>query len=99
MCNFLILSPPPFRSVPSRAPEKVTATATSPETISLSWTTPAREALNGVLQGFRIIYWANLPDGGTEQALMCLQVTVRSQGCGLEMFLGNIYTLVNVNKA
>lgn len=69
----------------------MTATATSPETISLSWSTPAREALNGVLQGFRIIYWANLPDGGTDQALMCQQVAVLSQGSGrgLEIFLRN----------
>ncbi|XP_065117105.1 Down syndrome cell adhesion molecule a isoform X1 [Paramisgurnus dabryanus] len=52
-----------MEDVPSRAPEKVVATASSPESISLSWQTPAREALNGVLQGFRIIYWANLPDG------------------------------------
>uniref|UniRef100_A0A4W4FCD7 Cell adhesion molecule DSCAM n=1 Tax=Electrophorus electricus TaxID=8005 RepID=A0A4W4FCD7_ELEEL len=52
-----------MEDVPSRAPENVAATATSPETISLSWSTPAREALNGVLQGFRVIYWANLPDG------------------------------------
>ncbi|XP_052423952.1 Down syndrome cell adhesion molecule a isoform X1 [Carassius gibelio] len=52
-----------MEDVPSRAPEKVVATAASPESISLSWQTLSREALNGVLQGFRIIYWANLPDG------------------------------------
>ncbi|XP_016431988.1 Down syndrome cell adhesion molecule a [Sinocyclocheilus rhinocerous] len=52
-----------MEDVPSRAPEKVVATAASPESISLSWQTPSREALNGVLQGFRIIYWANLLDG------------------------------------
>ncbi|TRY91082.1 hypothetical protein DNTS_014515 [Danionella cerebrum] len=49
--------------LPGRAPEKVMASAASPESISVSWQTPMREALNGVLQGFRIIYWANLPDG------------------------------------
>ncbi|XP_073685526.1 Down syndrome cell adhesion molecule a isoform X2 [Garra rufa] len=52
-----------MEDVPGRAPEKVLATAASPESISLSWQTPSREALNGVLQGFRIIYWANLLDG------------------------------------
>ncbi|KAI2659650.1 hypothetical protein H4Q32_022145 [Labeo rohita] len=52
-----------MEDVPSRAPEKVLASAASPESISLSWQTPSREALNGVLQGFRIIYWANLLDG------------------------------------
>ncbi|XP_048837421.1 Down syndrome cell adhesion molecule homolog isoform X2 [Brienomyrus brachyistius] len=52
-----------LEDVPSRPPESVLASATSPETISLSWSTPAKEALNGILQGFRVIYWANLPDG------------------------------------
>lgn len=52
-------------SVPSRPPENVQATATSPEVISLSWLTPPKDALNGNLMGFRVIYWANLPDGGT----------------------------------
>lgn len=51
-------------SVPSRPPENVQATATSPEVISLSWLTPPKDALNGNLLGFRVIYWANLPDGG-----------------------------------
>ncbi|KAJ8394703.1 hypothetical protein AAFF_G00043030 [Aldrovandia affinis] len=52
-----------LEDVPSRPPENVQATATSPESISLSWLTPAKEALNGILQAFRVIYWANLPDG------------------------------------
>ncbi|XP_066555690.1 cell adhesion molecule DSCAM isoform X2 [Amia ocellicauda] len=52
-----------LEDVPSRPPENVQATATSPEAISLSWSTPPKEALNGILQGFRVIYWANLPDG------------------------------------
>nr|XP_015197155.1 PREDICTED: Down syndrome cell adhesion molecule isoform X1 [Lepisosteus oculatus] len=52
-----------LEDVPSRPPENMQGTATSPETISLSWSTPPKEALNGILQGFRVIYWANLPDG------------------------------------
>lgn len=51
--------------VPSRPPENVLAVAKSPEIISLSWMPLPREALNGNLQGYRVIYWANLPDGGT----------------------------------
>ena len=51
-------------SVPSYPPENVQAIATSPESISISWSTLSKEALNGILQGFRVIYWANLMDGG-----------------------------------
>ena len=53
-----------FPIVPSRPPENVLAVAKSPEVISLSWMPLPREALNGNLQGYRVIYWANLPDGG-----------------------------------
>ncbi|XP_059912470.1 Down syndrome cell adhesion molecule a [Gadus macrocephalus] len=52
-----------LEDVPSRPPENVQASASSPEVISLSWLTPSKEALNGNLMGFRVIYWANLPDG------------------------------------
>lgn len=51
-------------SVPSSPPENVQAVAASPETISITWSTLAKDALNGILQGFRVIYWANLLDGG-----------------------------------
>uniref|UniRef100_A0A3P9HI31 Cell adhesion molecule DSCAM n=1 Tax=Oryzias latipes TaxID=8090 RepID=A0A3P9HI31_ORYLA len=52
-----------LEDVPSRPPENVQAVATSPEIVSLSWLTPPKDALNGNLLGFRVIYWANLPDG------------------------------------
>ncbi|GLD57104.1 Down syndrome cell adhesion molecule homolog isoform X2 [Lates japonicus] len=52
-----------LEDVPSRPPENVLAVAKSPEVISLSWMPLPREALNGNLQGYRVIYWANLPDG------------------------------------
>uniref|UniRef100_A0A8C5DD94 Cell adhesion molecule DSCAM n=1 Tax=Gouania willdenowi TaxID=441366 RepID=A0A8C5DD94_GOUWI len=52
-----------LEDVPSRPPENVLAVAKSPEVISLSWIPLPREALNGNLQGYRVIYWANLPDG------------------------------------
>lgn len=63
-------------SVPSYPPENVQAIATSPESISISWSTLSKEALNGILQGFRVIYWANLMDGGKRTKLglwVCLQ--------------------------
>uniref|UniRef100_A0A671SFN5 Down syndrome cell adhesion molecule b n=1 Tax=Sinocyclocheilus anshuiensis TaxID=1608454 RepID=A0A671SFN5_9TELE len=52
-----------LEDVPSRPPENVVTTATTPETISLSWSALPKEALNGMLLGYRVIYWANLPDG------------------------------------
>ncbi|XP_012414426.1 cell adhesion molecule DSCAM [Trichechus manatus latirostris] len=52
-----------LEDVPSYPPENVQAIATSPESVSISWSTLSKEALNGILQGFRVIYWANLMDG------------------------------------
>lgn len=59
-CSVLCVRP----TVPSRPPDNVLALAKSPEVISVSWMPLPREALNGNLQGYRVIYWANLPDGG-----------------------------------
>lgn len=53
-------------SVPSQTPDNVLAVAKSPEVISVSWMPLPRDVLNGNLQGYRVIYWANLPDGGTD---------------------------------
>ncbi|KAF6118361.1 DS cell adhesion molecule [Phyllostomus discolor] len=58
-----------LEDVPSYPPENVQAIATSPESISISWSTLSKEALNGILQGFRVIYWANLMDGGKTMEL------------------------------
>lgn len=57
-------------SVPSRTPDNVLAVAKSPEVISVSWMPLPRDVLNGNLQGYRVIYWANLPDGGTHILLL-----------------------------
>ncbi|XP_038657399.1 Down syndrome cell adhesion molecule homolog isoform X1 [Scyliorhinus canicula] len=75
-----------LEDVPSRPPDSVQASATSPEVISLSWLMPPKEALNGILQGYRVIYWANLPDGelGEIRNVTTTQVTLELDG--LEKF-------------
>uniref|UniRef100_H2RTA1 Cell adhesion molecule DSCAM n=1 Tax=Takifugu rubripes TaxID=31033 RepID=H2RTA1_TAKRU len=52
-----------LEDVPSRTPDNVLAVAKSPEVISVSWMPLPRDVLNGNLQGYRVIFWANLPDG------------------------------------
>ncbi|GCC25397.1 hypothetical protein chiPu_0003807 [Chiloscyllium punctatum] len=75
-----------LEDVPSRPPDNVQANAISPEAISLSWSMPPKEALNGILQGYRVIYWANLPDGelGEIRNVTTIQVTLELDG--LEKF-------------
>lgn len=67
-------------SVPSYPPENVQAIATSPESISISWSTLSKEALNGILQGFRVIYWANLMDGGKRMKTRHMSLPQRMPG-------------------
>lgn len=66
-------------SVPSYPPENVQAIATSPESISISWSTLSKEALNGILQGFRVIYWANLMDGGKRMKTRAVSLPQRTR--------------------
>ena len=75
-------------SVPSYPPENVQAIATSPESISISWSTLSKEALNGILQGFRVIYWANLMDGG-KRIIWPVMEFVHAPSCpGIQYKLG-----------
>lgn len=77
--------------VPSRPPENVVTTATTPETISLSWAPLPKEALNGMLLGYRVIYWANLPDGGESVLYKCKiiqEIQHISSGCMQDMEKG-----------
>ena len=80
-------------SVPSYPPENVQAIATSPESISISWSTLSKEALNGILQGFRVIYWANLMDGGKRVKWWAMEF-VHAPSCpGTQYSLGTSLSL------
>ena len=57
---FLSFCPP----VPSQPPQNVRAiTVTSDEAV-ITWSEPPRMTLNGVLKGYRVVYWSLYPDGG-----------------------------------
>lgn len=80
-------------SVPSRPPENVLAVAKSPDVISLSWIQLPREALNGNLQGYRVIYWANLPDGGINIRTLDMLTLYKDQ-CKLMTFKCNYICII-----
>lgn len=50
--------------VPSQPPQNVRAiTVTSDEAV-ITWSEPPRMTLNGVLKGYRVVFWSLFPDGG-----------------------------------
>ncbi|XP_062408479.1 cell adhesion molecule DSCAML1 [Sardina pilchardus] len=53
-----------LEDVPSQPPQNVRAiTVTSDEAV-ITWAEPPRMTLNGVLKGYRVVYWSLYPDGG-----------------------------------
>ncbi|XP_063060815.1 cell adhesion molecule DSCAML1 [Engraulis encrasicolus] len=52
-----------LEDVPSQPPQNVRAiTVTSDEAV-ITWAEPPRLTLNGVLKGYRVVYWSLYPDG------------------------------------
>lgn len=50
--------------VPSQPPENVRAISITSDVAVISWSEPPRSTLNGVLKGYRVIFWSLYMDGG-----------------------------------
>lgn len=50
--------------MPSQPPENVRALSITSDVAVISWSEPPRSTLNGVLKGYRIIFWSLYMDGG-----------------------------------
>ncbi|NXT27500.1 DSCL1 protein, partial [Syrrhaptes paradoxus] len=57
-----------LEDVPSQPPENVRAISITSDVAVISWSEPPRSTLNGVLKGYRVIFWSLYMDGGE-----CLQ--------------------------
>ncbi|XP_028817539.1 Down syndrome cell adhesion molecule homolog isoform X1 [Denticeps clupeoides] len=75
-----------LEDVPSQAPGNVVATASTPEAIYLSWSPLPNETLNGILLGYRVIYWANLADGELGEIRNVTTTLPRLELDGLEKY-------------
>ena len=65
-CTFLTrpFNSPPALAVPSQPPENVRALSITSDVAVISWSEPPRSTLNGVLKGYRVIFWSLYVDGG-----------------------------------
>lgn len=61
---WLIVPPSVPSSVPSQPPENVRAISITSDVAVISWSEPPRSTLNGVLKGYRVIFWSLYMDGG-----------------------------------
>ena len=50
--------------MPSQPPENVRAISITSDVAVISWSEPPRSTLNGVLKGYRVIFWSLYMDGG-----------------------------------
>lgn len=55
---------PSPHAVPSQPPENVRALSITSDVAVISWSEPPRSTLNGVLKGYRVIFWSLYIDGG-----------------------------------
>jgi len=53
-----------LEDVPSQPPENVRALSITSDVAVISWSEPPRSTLNGVLKGYRVIFWSLYVDGG-----------------------------------
>jgi hypothetical protein len=63
LTDWTLGSPSPH-AVPSQPPENVRALSITSDVAVISWSEPPRSTLNGVLKGYRVIFWSLYVDGG-----------------------------------
>ncbi|XP_038635043.1 Down syndrome cell adhesion molecule-like protein 1 homolog [Scyliorhinus canicula] len=75
-----------LEDVPSQPPDNVKAVSISSDVVTIIWSPPPRSTLNGVLKGFRVIYWSVHQDGdwGAMQNITTMENRVELKG--LEKF-------------
>ncbi|XP_029107389.1 Down syndrome cell adhesion molecule-like protein 1 homolog isoform X2 [Scleropages formosus] len=52
-----------LEDVPSQPPQNVRAISVTSDEAVITWSEPPRMTLNGVLKGYRVVYWSLFPDG------------------------------------
>uniref|UniRef100_A0A4W3HDX5 DS cell adhesion molecule like 1 n=1 Tax=Callorhinchus milii TaxID=7868 RepID=A0A4W3HDX5_CALMI len=75
-----------LEDVPSQPPDNVKAVSISSDVVTISWSPPPRSTLNGVLKGFRVIYWSMHRDGDWGQMQNITTTKNRVELKGLEKF-------------
>ena len=57
------------QTVPGKAPQSVTGIPIGSTAISIAWSPPPQESLNGILQGYRVYYEVTGQDEGKKKKM------------------------------
>ncbi|KAJ6653158.1 hypothetical protein lerEdw1_010031 [Lerista edwardsae] len=75
-----------LEDVPSQPPENVRALSITSDVAVISWLEPPRSTLNGVLKGYRIIFWSLYMDGEWGEMQNVTTTRERAELRGMEKF-------------
>ncbi|NWY07231.1 DSCL1 protein, partial [Nothoprocta ornata] len=75
-----------LEDVPSQAPENVRAISITSDVAVISWSEPPRSTLNGVLKGYRVIFWSLYMDGEWGEMQNITTTRERVELRGMEKF-------------
>nr|XP_014426103.1 Down syndrome cell adhesion molecule-like protein 1 [Pelodiscus sinensis] len=75
-----------LEDVPSQPPENVRALSITSDVAVISWSEPPRSTLNGVLKGYRVIFWSLYMDGEWGEMHNITTMRERVELRGMEKF-------------
>ncbi|XP_029410831.1 Down syndrome cell adhesion molecule-like protein 1 isoform X3 [Nannospalax galili] len=75
-----------LEDVPSQPPENVRALSITSDVAVISWSEPPRSTLNGVLKGYRVIFWSLYVDGEWGEMQNITTTRERVELRGMEKF-------------
>ncbi|KAM9034530.1 cell adhesion molecule DSCAML1 [Sarcophilus harrisii] len=75
-----------LEDVPSQPPENVRALSITSDVAVISWSEPPRSTLNGVLKGYRVIFWSLYMDGEWGEMQNITTTRERVELRGMEKF-------------
>uniref|UniRef100_A0A8D0GKD0 DS cell adhesion molecule like 1 n=1 Tax=Sphenodon punctatus TaxID=8508 RepID=A0A8D0GKD0_SPHPU len=75
-----------LEDVPSQPPENVRALSITSDVAVISWSEPPRSTLNGVLKGYRVIFWSLYLDGEWGEMQNVTTMRERVELRGMEKF-------------
>ncbi|NXL51085.1 DSCL1 protein, partial [Podilymbus podiceps] len=75
-----------LEDVPSQPPENVRAISITSDVAVISWSEPPRSTLNGVLKGYRVIFWSLYVDGEWGEMQNITTTRERVELRGMEKF-------------
>ncbi|KAK9394901.1 Down syndrome cell adhesion molecule-like 1 [Crotalus adamanteus] len=75
-----------LEDVPSQPPENVRALSITSDVAVISWSEPPRSTLNGILKGYRVIFWSLYMDGEWGEMQNVTTSRERAELRGMEKF-------------